>query len=65
MGKTLLGIVNKLFIYKSLLTTPNNVLTSHIKQTYPSMIWIFIEGEGDRVEFRRPFKIFFTYDQWP
>ena len=25
-GKTLLGIVNKLFVFKSLLTTPSNVL---------------------------------------
>ena len=25
-GKTLLGVVNKLFVFKSLLTTPSNVL---------------------------------------
>ena len=29
-GKTLLGIVNKLFVFKSLLTTSSNVLTSHL-----------------------------------
>ena len=29
-GKTLLGIVNKLVIFKSLLTTPSNVLPLHL-----------------------------------
>ena len=29
-GKSLLGIVNKLFVFKSLLTTPSNVLPLHI-----------------------------------
>ena len=32
-GKTLLGDVNKLFIFKSLLTTPRNVLPYYLKQT--------------------------------
>ena len=30
-GKTLLGIVNKLFTFKSLLTTPSNVLPLRLK----------------------------------
>ena len=30
-GKTLLGIVDKLFIFKCLLTTPSNVLPLHLK----------------------------------
>ena len=34
-GKTLLGIVNKLFVFKSLLTMPSNVLPLHLKQTFP------------------------------
>ena len=38
MGKTLLGIVNKLFVFKSLLTIPSNVLPLHFKQTFHSMI---------------------------
>ena len=59
-GKTLLGIVNKLFIFKSLLTTPSNVLPSHLKQTFQPIIWIFNEGEGDANGFRLPFKIFST-----
>ena len=29
-GKTLLGIVSKLFVFKSLLTTPSNVLPLHL-----------------------------------
>ena len=32
-GKTLLlGVVNKLFVFKNLLTTPSNVLPLHLKQ---------------------------------
>ena len=30
-GKTLLGIVNKLFVFKSLLTSPSNVLPHNLK----------------------------------
>ena len=59
-GKTLLGIVNKLFVFKRLLTTSSNVLPLHLKQTFPLVIWIFTEGEGDGIESRLPFKIFST-----
>ena len=48
-GKTLLGIVNKLYTIKSLLTTLNNVLPLHLKQTFLPIIWIFNEGEGDEI----------------
>ena len=41
-------------------TTPSNVLPLHLKQTFPPIIWIFIEGEGDGIKSRLPFKIFFT-----
>ena len=37
-GKTLLGIVNKLFVFKILLTTLSNVLPLHLKQTLRPMI---------------------------
>ena len=30
-GKTLLVVVNKLFVFKSLLTSPNNVLSYYLK----------------------------------
>ena len=33
-GKTLLGDVHKVFVFKSLLTTPNNVLPSHFPAQY-------------------------------
>ena len=59
-GKTLLGDVNKLFVFKSLLTTPSNVLPLHLKQTFPPIIWIFTKGEGDGIESRLSFKIFST-----
>ena len=59
-GKTLLGVVNKLFVFKSLLTTPSNVLPLHLKQTFLPKIWISNEGKGDRIESRLPFKIFCT-----
>ena len=30
------------------------------KKTFPTIIWIFTEGEDDGIEFRLPFKIFST-----
>jgi hypothetical protein len=59
-GKTLYGDVNKLFVFKSLLTTPRNVLLLHLKQTFPPIILNFTEGEGDDIESKLPFKIFST-----
>ena len=32
----------------------------HLKQTFPHLIWIFTESEGDGIESRLPFKIFST-----
>ena len=59
-GKTLLGDINKLFVFKSLLTMPSNVLPLHLNQTFPPVIWIFTEAEGDGIESWLPFKIFST-----
>ena len=56
----MLGDANKLFAFKSLLTTPSNLLSFHLKQTFPPIIWIFTEGGGDGIESRLPFKIFST-----
>ena len=53
-----MGDVNKLYVCKSLLTTPSNVLPLHHKQTFPPIIWIFTERDG--IESRLPFKIFST-----
>ena len=39
---------------------PSNVLPLCLKQTFPPIIWIFTEGEGDEIESRLPFKIFST-----
>jgi hypothetical protein len=55
-GKTLLGNVNKLFVLKKLLTTPNNALPLHLKQTFPPIILIFIDSEGDEMKSRLPLK---------
>ena len=60
----MLGDVNKLFVFKSLLTTPSNVLPLHLKQTFPPIIWVFTEGEGDGMESRLPFKIFSTLNNF-
>ena len=59
-GKTLLGIFNKLFVFKSLSTKPSIVclmysmstlvLPLHFKKTFPPIIWIFTEGKGDGIE---------------
>ena len=48
----LLGDVNKLFAFKSLLTMPSNILPLHLKQTFPPIIWIFIQDEDDEIERR-------------
>ena len=56
----MLGDVNKLFVFKSLLTTSNNVLPLHLKQTFLPIISIFTEDEGDGIKSRLPFKIFLT-----
>ena len=56
----MLGDVNKLFVFKSLLKMPNNVLPFHLKLTVPPTIWIFTEGEGDGIEYKLHFKIFTT-----
>ena len=42
--------VNKVFVSKSLSTTPSNVLPLHLKQTFPPIIWIFTEGKGDGIK---------------
>ena len=40
---------------------PSNVLPLHLKQTFPPIIWIFTEGEGDEgIKSRLPSKIFST-----
>ena len=64
-GKTLMGIVNKLLKTKSLLTSPSNVLPYYLKQTFPHIIWIFTEGEGDGIKSRLPFRIFSTLQYAP
>ena len=61
-GKTLLGDVNKLFVFKSLLTMTSKVLPLLLKRTFPPIIWIFTEGEGDGIESRLPFEIFSTFN---
>ena len=49
---------NKKFV--SLFTTASNVLPLHLKQTFPFIIWVFVEVEGDVSKSRIPFKIFPT-----
>ena len=56
----MLGDVNKLFVFKTLLTTPSNILPLHLKQIFLLIIWIFIEGEGDGIKSRLHFKMFST-----
>ena len=40
-GKTLLDIVNKLFVFKSLLTTPSNVLPLHLPTHNLNFHWMW------------------------
>ena len=55
-----MGDVNKLFVFEFLFTTPSNILPLHLKHTFLPIIWVFTEGEGDRIESSLPFKIFST-----
>ena len=57
-GKILQGIINKLFVFKSLLTTPSNFLPLHLEQTFPPVTRVFTEGVG--IESKLPSKIFST-----
>ena len=52
-----MGGVNKLFVFKNLLTVPSNVLPLHLKQNFPPII---NEVEGDGIETSLPFKILST-----
>ena len=56
----MLGDVKKLFVLKSLLTMPTNVLPLQLKQTFPHTIWIFTEGEGDGIESSKKWIIYIT-----
>ena len=40
--------------------TIGQVLLEVIRQTFPPIIWIFTEGEGDGIKYRLPFKILST-----
>ena len=68
----MLGDVNKLFVFKSLLIMPSNFLSLHLKETFPPIIQIFTEGDVDGNESRLPLKSFLLYkfqfskkiDQW-
>ena len=55
-----MGDDNNFFVFKILLTTSSNVLPLDVKQTFPPIICIFNEGEGDGIESNLPFKIFPT-----
>ena len=46
-----------------LFSTPSNVLPFHLKQTFPPIILIFTDGEGDGIESRLPLKNFSTLNE--
>ena len=55
----MLGVVNKLFVFKILLTTSSNVSPLHHKQIFPLIIWISLKVRViGLIESRLPFKIF-------
>ena len=55
-----MGDFNNLFIFKSLLTMPSNVLPQHLKQTFPAHNLNITEDEGDGIKSRLLFKILST-----
>ena len=52
------------FEYKKFVDNASNVLPLRLKQTFPSRIWIFTDGEGYEIESRHPFRIFSTLCIW-
>ena len=48
------------FENERLLTSSSNVLPYYLKQTFPPIIWIFTQGEGDEIESRLSSDIFST-----
>ena len=56
----MLGVVIKLLNTKSLLTMPSKILPLCLKQTFPPIIWVSTESEGDEIKSRLPFTIFLT-----
>ena len=65
LGVNIAGHCQQTFENKKFVDKPSNVLPLRLKQTFPPMIWIFTQGEGDGTESRLPFKIFSTlmYDK--
>ena len=59
----MLSDVNKNFIFKSLLTMPSNVMPLQHMQTFPSIIWIFTEDEGDGIKSSLSFKNLLDFKQ--
>ena len=55
------GWCQQTFCFQKFVDNPGNVLPLHLKQTFPPLIWIFTEGEGNGIESRLPFKIFVEY----
>ena len=51
-GKTLVGVVNKLLKTRILLKLPCNVLLYYLRETFPPIIRIFTDGEGDGIDSR-------------
>ena len=58
LGPTIFEIPYMTFCL-SFLTMSSNVLPLNLKQTFPPIIWIFTEGEGDGMESGQSFKKFY------
>ena len=48
------------FLFSKVCDNAQQCLPFHLKQTFPPIIWIFTEGEGDGIKSRLPSKIFST-----
>ena len=60
-GKFAWGVkVKQNFENKKFVDITQQYWPHYLKQTFPLIIWIFNEGEGDRIKSRLPFKIFST-----
>ena len=54
------GWCQQTFCFQKFVDNAQQYLHLHLKQTFPPIIWIITEGEGDQIDSRQPYRIFST-----
>ena len=50
------------FLFQKLVDKTQQSLPYHLKQTFPPIIWIFAEGEGDRIKSSLSVYLLYSFD---